>query len=357
MTVDDENSIYVGGLPYDATEETLRRVFDLYGAIVAVKIVNDRGVGGKCYGFVTFRNPRSVVSAISDMDGRTIDGRVVKVNEVKTRIGRSNVSREGYGRNAQKRYDWDNDRNSARDYGPEMTRFPDRNKNSYQDREWDRGRDRSRDRNQDKDNGHDHVHYHDSRLKNQISDGNHNERLDTNGYDQEPPHGCDNTWDRGHALDRDLDEEMENTAVDGKVNNDQKSQLSRKMNRRDSAFNEHLGTEVSSDSSIGHQNKVARQLERSIQKRDELKDEISQIKETLEERQHLIDDLQKKSLKLEDSLTSRKKLTSQRRVQLTKLHRCHLQVKDYSDRLKSSEHELQSLVDTAMVEGGLDKDG
>ncbi|KAG6497301.1 hypothetical protein ZIOFF_045200 [Zingiber officinale] len=93
MTIDDEKSIYVGGLPYECTQEDLHRAFDLYGAIMDVKvqsinylnasyghvlfyviiqlqIVNDRHVGGKCYGFVTFRNPRSAVDAITDMNGR-----------------------------------------------------------------------------------------------------------------------------------------------------------------------------------------------------------------------------------------------------------------------------------------------
>lgn len=34
------------------------------------QIVNERGVGGKCYGFVTFTNPRSAEDAIKDMNGR-----------------------------------------------------------------------------------------------------------------------------------------------------------------------------------------------------------------------------------------------------------------------------------------------
>lgn len=36
------------------------------------QIVNDHGVGGKCYGFVTFTNPRSAVDAINDMNGRVM---------------------------------------------------------------------------------------------------------------------------------------------------------------------------------------------------------------------------------------------------------------------------------------------
>lgn len=38
MTIDDEKSVYVGGLPYDATEETVRRAFDLYGAVRDVRV-------------------------------------------------------------------------------------------------------------------------------------------------------------------------------------------------------------------------------------------------------------------------------------------------------------------------------
>lgn len=38
MTMDDECSIYVGGIPYDTTEDTVRTVFNLYGAILDVKV-------------------------------------------------------------------------------------------------------------------------------------------------------------------------------------------------------------------------------------------------------------------------------------------------------------------------------
>ena len=37
---------------------------------IQMQIINDRQVGGKCYGFVTFTNPRSAVDAINDMNGR-----------------------------------------------------------------------------------------------------------------------------------------------------------------------------------------------------------------------------------------------------------------------------------------------
>lgn len=42
----------------------------VYGCLFGLQIVNERGARGKCYGFVTFTNPRSAIDAISDMDGR-----------------------------------------------------------------------------------------------------------------------------------------------------------------------------------------------------------------------------------------------------------------------------------------------
>lgn len=39
MTIDDESSIYVGGLPYDASEDSIRRVFEFYGSVVAVRVI------------------------------------------------------------------------------------------------------------------------------------------------------------------------------------------------------------------------------------------------------------------------------------------------------------------------------
>jgi len=40
MTVDDENSVYVGGLPYDSTEDSIQRAFEIYGTIIAVKALS-----------------------------------------------------------------------------------------------------------------------------------------------------------------------------------------------------------------------------------------------------------------------------------------------------------------------------
>ncbi|KAL6560913.1 hypothetical protein OROHE_006090 [Orobanche hederae] len=121
MIFDDHSSIYVGGLPYDITEDSLRRVFCIYGAVLAVKIINDRSYGGKCYGFVTFANPRSAMQAINEMDGKTINGRVVKVNEVRSRGGKPNLKHMCF-RDDMKSSDGDRGRDRGRvgNYGRQL---------------------------------------------------------------------------------------------------------------------------------------------------------------------------------------------------------------------------------------------
>ncbi|EPS69711.1 hypothetical protein M569_05055, partial [Genlisea aurea] len=151
MTIDDNSSIYVGGLPYEVTEESLRRVFYVYGAVLAVKIINDRSVGGKCYGFVTFANPRSATQAIKEMDGKTIDGRVVKVNGVRTRGGRPNFDhdfpRHDFERNVgsegdrERGRDDDDDEDDDDDYERQHLRFGRRRRPQEHDRNHERGRD------------------------------------------------------------------------------------------------------------------------------------------------------------------------------------------------------------------------
>lgn len=74
------------------------------------------------------------------------------------------------------------------------------------------------------------------------------------------------------------------------------------------------------------------------------------MKELAEDRGHHLSKLQEKSQKLEDTLAAAKKLTAHRQKQLTKLHKCFVNMKEYSGRLKSCEQELQSLVESTMTE-------
>lgn len=346
MTIDDENSVYVGGLSYDSTEDTIRKAFDLYGRVLVVKIVNDRGVGGKCYGFVTFTNPRSAIDAISDMNGRTIDGRVVKVSEVKNRNGRSNFGRDSFRRNPERGSDWDRGR--------------ERDKNHDKDQYRDRPRERSLDRNQDRERGYNrsqdrergYIRTRDiDRTRDHLSNRD-KDREHGNVKDIEPEHI------RNHFLERDRDSksdwhedrEVEQTKNHNGSGEKDKDQISKYSNG--SEANDQRSRELSSEF-IGrddNQYQVEGELEFSTQRLEELKKEISHMEESIEEKGEYVAKLEMKSQSLEDALSMEKKLTLHHRTQLTKLHRCYQHVKECSDRVKGYEEELQALVDSTMIE-------
>ncbi|KAB1223259.1 Cold-inducible RNA-binding protein [Morella rubra] len=352
MTIDDESSIYVGGLPYDATEDSVRRVFDSYGAVAAVKIINDHSTRGKCYGFVTFTNPRSAMDAIDSMNGRTIDGRVVKVNGVRTRGGRSSFNRESFQRNIERDTEWDRSRDHQRSDDRERNRYRDRNG------DWSRERDRSHDRDRERERGYDHARGHD-RVRDPFP-RDRNQDSDMMDDRQEHSRNYDRSWERDHYLDTERGREWDRTNVRDKSVDNDRVQQSEKQNGTSRSFdlNERHGRELSSASVDDYGSQAKEELARSTCLLDELKKEISEMEERLEEKENLVLDLQKKSKKLEDALIASKKHTSYRQMHFTKLYKCFLHMKDYSERLKSSEEELQTVVDTAMLETDVgDDDG
>ncbi|XP_031262465.1 serine/threonine-protein kinase fray2 isoform X1 [Pistacia vera] len=340
MTIDDESSVYVGGLPYNATERTVREVFDLYGSVVAVKIVNDRGTRGKCYGFVTFTNPRSAIDAINDMNGRTIEGRVVRVNEVTTRGGKSNFGRERF-----RRGDWDKGRDRERDSDHSRDRHWDR----YSDRS--RGRSPSRDHDRDKERGYEHAHDRDP-SRDHFSGRDQDRYLKDNKLGLARDH--DQEWETNSEFDQNQDREIDGTNGYHKSVVKGKECSSRK--RSVSTINDQHTRELSSNSDDDYNDEVKEQLDRSVQRRQELKKEITQMLDRLDEKERLVSDLQERSKKLEDALIDAKKLSSHRQKQVTKLYRCFTQVNESAERLRSCEQELQSMVDVAMIESDMGDD-
>ncbi|KAL4274753.1 hypothetical protein S245_069529 [Arachis hypogaea] len=346
MTLDDDSSIYVGGLPYDASEQTIRSVFHLYGAILDVKIINEHRTRGKCYCFVTFTNTRSAINAINDMNGRTIDGRVIKVNGVRTRGGRSNFgSRERYHHAAERDVDWDRDR----DRGYDHDRDGYRNRNGH----WPRERDRSRDPDQDRDRRVEHMHdrHHDDHAGEPSLDKGWSRGDDRAGNGQDNGRAYSEDMDGDHSFDLNTDRRMDTSDRD-KIFDEDKNEQSRRNN--DLNVNNHHHMHLSSDSNGNHSDQVEDELKQSTEQLDQLKKEVSQMGERLEEKRLLVMDLQKKSRKLEEALTNVKKHTSYRQKQLTNLHKCFVQVKECTERLKTSEKELKAIVDASSM---LENDG
>jgi len=80
--------IYVGNLPYTATENDIRDLFARYGNVNSVNIVNDRETGRpRGFGFVQMED-KEADAAISALDGQEFGGRTLRVNEAREREGR-----------------------------------------------------------------------------------------------------------------------------------------------------------------------------------------------------------------------------------------------------------------------------
>ncbi|MDP9033662.1 MAG: RNA-binding protein, partial [Myxococcota bacterium] len=82
--------LYVGNLPFSATTETLREAFAASGSVTDVHIVTDRDSGqSRGFAFVTMGNAHEAANAIAAMNGATLEGRTLRVNEAEERPQRS----------------------------------------------------------------------------------------------------------------------------------------------------------------------------------------------------------------------------------------------------------------------------
>ncbi len=87
-------NIYVGNVLREATEDDLRQAFEAFGQVSSVKIITDKYTGdSRGFGFVEMPNHQEAQSAISELDGKDLKGRTLKVNEARPR----DDSRGGFG--------------------------------------------------------------------------------------------------------------------------------------------------------------------------------------------------------------------------------------------------------------------
>ena len=78
-------SIYVGNLPWSATEEQVRELFGQYGEVLNVKLVSDRDTGrARGFGFVEMEDA-DAEKAIEALENFSFGGRTLRVNEAKPR--------------------------------------------------------------------------------------------------------------------------------------------------------------------------------------------------------------------------------------------------------------------------------
>jgi cold-inducible RNA-binding protein len=94
-------NIYVGNLSFGATEDSVRSLFEAYGAVERVNIVTDRDSGQpRGFGFVEMTNDAEGEKAIAALNGKDFEGRSLSVNEARPKTERSGGG-GGFGR---KRY-------------------------------------------------------------------------------------------------------------------------------------------------------------------------------------------------------------------------------------------------------------
>lgn len=87
--------IYVGNMNFKTTEESLRALFDNYGTVEEVAIINDRETGRpRGFAFVTL-DDEGGKKAIEDLNGQEFEGRNLNVNEARPRENRGGGG--GYG--------------------------------------------------------------------------------------------------------------------------------------------------------------------------------------------------------------------------------------------------------------------
>ena len=87
-------NIYVGNLPYEATDELLEVAFTDYGEVASARVITDRYSGqSRGFGFVEMPNDTEAQAAIAAMNGKDFKGRALTVNEARPREDRGGGGR------------------------------------------------------------------------------------------------------------------------------------------------------------------------------------------------------------------------------------------------------------------------
>jgi RNA recognition motif-containing protein len=90
--------LYVGNLPFSATEDSLKEAFARFGTVESVAIITDRSTGqSKGFGFVELSTKQEAAEAIGKMNSAEMDGRTLKVSEALPKEPRDNGGSRGYG--------------------------------------------------------------------------------------------------------------------------------------------------------------------------------------------------------------------------------------------------------------------
>src|SRR5579859_1541404 len=106
--------LFVGNLSFNITENDLQDAFAAHGTVLEANLMMDRATGRpRGFGFVTMSSPEEAQKAIAALNGKSVDGRALTVNEARPREerpagggggGRGGRPGGGYGGGGSNRY-------------------------------------------------------------------------------------------------------------------------------------------------------------------------------------------------------------------------------------------------------------
>ena len=80
----DQKKLYVGNLPFSVDRQKLEELFSAYGQIDEAVVISFKDTGkSKGFGFITISDDVQAEKAISEMNGKEMEGRKLTVNEAK----------------------------------------------------------------------------------------------------------------------------------------------------------------------------------------------------------------------------------------------------------------------------------
>jgi len=91
-------NIFAGSLPYSLGEADLKALFEAYGEVSSVKLINDRETGrSKGFGFVEMPDDESAQNAITALNGSNVKGRTIAVSQAEEKKSSGGGGRSGGG--------------------------------------------------------------------------------------------------------------------------------------------------------------------------------------------------------------------------------------------------------------------
>src|SRR3989344_4051248 len=85
--------LFVGGLSWDTTNDSLQQFFAQAGSVVSAQVITDKFSGrSKGFGFVEMASDAEAQEAIAKLNGQTLDGRAAAVSEARPQAPRENRS-------------------------------------------------------------------------------------------------------------------------------------------------------------------------------------------------------------------------------------------------------------------------